>query len=131
MDGSDTNSYTLPPLNAVPDFTAGLVYGFTGSNHLDDFHTCLTDIDPLIKDAQKALEDIKSGKVIAGIKDIGDILFLLPDAVSGCTDPGIKSDLAAIEAWAAIFKQPLKLSKTVGKNWLMHGTEIKKNIAEE
>ncbi len=131
MGSSDANALTLPPLNAVPDFTAGLIYGFTGDQHLDELHTCMKDIDPIIKDAQKALEDIKSGKVVAGIKDVGDILWLLPDAVSGCTDPGIKTDIAAIEAWAAIFKQPIKLSKIVGKNWLMHGTEIKKNIEEE
>lgn len=131
LDESETNAYTLPPLNMVPDFTAGLIYGFTGSNHLDELHTCMKDIDPLIVDAQRALEDIKSGKVIAGIKDIGDIIFLLPDAVSGCTDPGIFVDIHTIEDWAVIFKQPLKLSKTVGKNWLMHGTEIKKTITEE
>jgi hypothetical protein len=41
----------LPPLNAVPEFTAGLIYGFTGTNHLDELNTCMKDVDPLIKDA--------------------------------------------------------------------------------
>ena len=36
-----TNNVTLPPLNLVPDFTAGLIYGFTGENHLDELRTCM------------------------------------------------------------------------------------------
>lgn len=122
---------TLPPLNAIPDFTAGLIYGFTGDQHLDELHTCMTDIDPLIKDAKKAIGDIKRGRVVAGIKDIGAIVLLLPDAFAGCTNPGIKTDIAAIEAWAEVFKHPLELSKIVGMNWLKHGTEVKKDIEEE
>lgn len=36
--------------------------------------------------------------------------------------------MATIMEWAAIFKQPTKLAKTVSKNWLFHGVEIKKDI---
>jgi len=42
----------LPPLNLVPDFAAGLIYGFTGDNHLDELRTCMKDIDPLVDDAE-------------------------------------------------------------------------------
>ena len=119
----------LPPLNAVPEFTAGLIFGFTGTNHLDELNTCMKDVDPLIKDVQTAFDDIKSGKLIAGIESIGNIFWLLPDAVSGCQ--GMDSDITAIETWAEIFKHPEALAKTVSKHWLFHGTEIKKEIAEE
>lgn len=119
----------LPPLNAVPDFTAGLIFGFTGDNHLDELRTCMTDVDPLIKDAQAALDDIKSGHVIKGMEDFGDIIWALPDAVSSCT--GVQDDLVAIEEWAAIFKQPTKLAKTVSKNWLFHGTEAKEHLVNQ
>jgi len=50
----------LPPLNAAPDFVAGLIYGFTGDNHLDELRTCMGDSDELAKDGQKALADIKA-----------------------------------------------------------------------
>jgi len=40
-------------------------------------------------------------------------------------------DIAAIEAWAQIFKQPKKLAETASKHWLFHGTAIKKDIAKE
>ena len=36
-----TESINLPPLNAVPDFTAGLIYGLTGHNHLAELQGCL------------------------------------------------------------------------------------------
>ena len=39
--------------------------------------------------------------------------------------------VAAIEEWATIFTEPTKLSKTVGKNWLLHGRTIKADIAKE
>jgi hypothetical protein len=117
------------PLNAVPDFTAGLIYGFTGDNNLDELRTCMTDVDPLIKDAQIALADIKSGKVIAGLESFGDIVWLLPDAVSSCT--GVDEDIATIMEWADIFKHPIALTEAVSKNWLFHGTEIKASIDEE
>ena len=31
---TEVSDVTIPPLNLVPDFTAGLIYGFTGDNHL-------------------------------------------------------------------------------------------------
>jgi hypothetical protein len=30
----------LPPVNAVPDFVAGLIYGLTGDNHLTELEKC-------------------------------------------------------------------------------------------
>lgn len=91
----------------------------------------MKDIDPMIKDVQAALVDIKAGNYIHGIESLGKVIIDLPDAVSSCTDPSLKTDIASIETWAVIFKQPLKLSKTVTKNWLMHGEDIKKHIAED
>lgn len=119
----------LPPLNLVPDFTAGLIYGFTGDNHLEELRTCMNDVDPLVKDAQQAIADIKALHLIKGVEDLGDIIWLLPDAVSACDN--MDDDMAAIMAWAEIFKHPAELTETVTKRWLFHGTEIKKEIAIE
>lgn len=127
--GPIETSFMLPPLNAAPDFAAGLIFGFTGDNHLDEMRTCMTDVDPLVNDAKAALADIKAGHVIKGIEDMGDIIFMLPDAVASCS--GMEDDIAAIEEWAAIFKQPTHLAKVVSKNWLFHGTEVKKDIADQ
>jgi len=37
-------------------------------------------------------------------------------------------DIAAIEDWATVFKEPTTLAKKVSKNWLFHGTEVKADI---
>lgn len=123
------NDLLLPPLNLVPDFTAGLIYGFTGDNHLDELRTCMKDINPLVDDAEQAIDDLKSLKFIEGVEDLGNIIWLLPDAVSSCDN--MDDDMTAIMAWADIFKHPTKLAKTVSKNWIFHGTQTKKDIASE
>ena len=43
------------PLNAAPEFVAGLIYGFTGTNHLDELSTCMTDGNKLIQDGNTAI----------------------------------------------------------------------------
>ena len=56
---TEVSDVTLPPLNLVPDFTAGLIYGFTGDNHLEELRTCMKDIDPLVDDVEQAITDLK------------------------------------------------------------------------
>ena len=119
----------LPPFNAAPDFVAGLIYGFTGDNHLDELRTCMTDADEILLDTQKALGDVKSLHLLQAAEDVGQVIWDLPDAVSGCQ--GLDGDMAEIEAWAAIFKDPVQLGKTVSKHWLFHGPAIKKDLAQQ
>ena len=40
-------------------------------------------------------------------------------------------DIAAIKAWAQIFKDPVALAETIGKRWLFHGMAVKADIAKE
>ena len=124
-----TNSVSLPPLNMVPDFVAGLIWGFTGDNHLGELQTCMKDGDKLVKDAQKALEDIKGFHVIQAVEDLGGLIYELPDVLADCQS--VDDDLAEIEAWAVIFKNPVQLAKVVSKNWLFHGPAIKKDITQQ
>ena len=116
----------LPDLTGVPEFAAGLLYGLTGNNHLDEIKVCMEDVDPLLQDAKIVLDDIKHLKFIKAGEEVGQIIWDLPDAFTSCT--GMDDDIAAIEEWAEIFKQPIKLSKIVSKNWLLHGVEIKEQI---
>jgi len=67
--------------------------------------------------------------LIHACEDFGAFIWDLPDAIAGCT--GMDEDIAAIEAWAEIFKQPETLAKTVSKHWLFHGPAIKKDINKE
>jgi len=40
-------------------------------------------------------------------------------------------DMAKIEDWAQVFTEPATLAKKVSKNWLLHGVQVKEDIAEE
>ena len=117
---------TLPDLTGVPDFAAGLVYGLTGDNHLDEIRHCFDGSASMLKHAEDALDDIKHLKLIKGAKDIGKVIWTLPDSFSSCQN--MDSDVAAIEEWADIFHHPIQLGELVTKRWLTHGEEIKHDI---
>ena len=122
----------LPPVDSVPDFTAGLIYGFTGNDHRAELEGCMSDISPIAEDAKKILADLKAIHILAAVKDIGNIFWLLPEAVSGCGElTALSDDIDVMLAWAEIFKSPTKAAKIASKNWLFHGVEIKKDIADE
>jgi len=45
------------------------------------------------------------------------------------TCKGMGTDITEIENWAKIFTHPTTLAATVGKNWLFHGSAIRKDIS--
>lgn len=71
---------SLPSPTAVADFTAGLVYGLTGDNHLDEIEACMQSTDPMRIDLMNAINDFKHLDFIAGLEDFGDIILQLPYA---------------------------------------------------
>merc|ERR1719232_2577791 len=115
----------LPPIDAIPEFTAGLIFGLTGDNHLKEIQHCMEVGQPLIDQAVSALDDFKHLHAISGLKHIGAIFWDLPDAFSTCT--GMDDDIHAIEAWSDIFHHPVKLAETVSEHWLTHGVQIKQD----
>ena len=114
-------------LLAVPDFIAGFIYGFTSENHMRELEMCYNGGTDLLDDVQIALTDIKDGAFLHGLEDIGHVLNHVPDTIANCKN--IDDDLAGIEAWASIFKEPVKLAEEAGKNWLVHQRKIKADIA--
>lgn len=83
---NDNQAANLPPIDqVVPDFTAGLIQGFTGNDHRKELEGCMTDLEPLATDAKNAFKDIKGLHFMHFAQDLGDIIWMLPDAVSSCT----------------------------------------------
>ena len=83
--GPIQEAYMLPPLDqVVPDFTAGLILGFTGNDHKDELELCMSDVEPIAEKAHAVLDDILGKHFIHAMQDIAGIFWLLPDAVSGC-----------------------------------------------
>jgi len=114
---------------AVPDFVAGFIYGMTGDNHLTEIEACYQGGSQIVTDSQTAIGDFEAGDYFKGIMDAGKAWNEVGSAMTTCQ--GMDDDITAIEAWAQIFTEPEKLSKTVAKRWLFHGSKIKADIAKE
>ena len=116
-------------LMAVPDFIAGMVFGFTGDNDLTEIEACYAGGASTVTDAKTLLQELECGDyfhaMILGTKLWEEVL------ASMATCEGMGDDLARIGAWATIFEQPVRLSETAGKNYLLHGRAFKKDIAAE
>jgi len=116
-------------LMAVPDFVAGLIYGFTGDNDLEELEACYNGGIQVQTDAMDLLNDLENLDVINAYKHVNALKADIKDATTKCT--GMDEDIARIEAWAEIFTNPKELTVTVSKNWLLHKRAIKKDIAQE
>ena len=114
---------------AAPDFIAGFMYGMTGVNHLTEIEACYQGGQQIVTDAHTAWVEGTSGDWFKAIRDAGTAWNEIGSAMTTCQ--GMDEDVASIEEWATIFTEPTKLSKTVGKNWLLHGRTIKADIAKE
>ena len=111
---------------AAPDFVAGFIYGMTGDNHLTEIEACYNGGYQIVKDSQTALAEFKAGQYFAGLKEAGFVWSEVDSSLITCK--GMSDDIAAIELWSQIFTDPAKLSKTVAKNWLLHGSKIKADV---
>lgn len=113
----------------IPDFIAGLLYGFTGDNQLSEIESCYTGGETIVTDAEALVNDLTHGNFIKAIDDNAAFAESLSDALHSCT--GMEDDFARIKAWGEIFTEPAKLAETVGKHWLLHKRHIKKTIQKE
>ena len=129
---SSANGVDLPPVASVPDFTAGLIFGFTGNDHRVELEGCMGDISPIVDDAKAFLDDLKHFNPLHVVEDIGEIVWILPDAVKSCGElEALQADLAVIETWAKQLESPAAAAKVASKNWLFHGVHIKSDVATE
>jgi len=116
---------------AVPDFAAGFVYGMVGDNHLKEFETCFQSSEQLMPYINDFISDLEAFHIISAFENFEKFLFHFQMDVQPCKGKALTDDVAAIEQWAAIFKEPTTLVETLGKHWLIHQKAIKKDIASE
>lgn len=113
----------------IPDFVAGLIYGFTGDNQLEEIEACYHGGQDVITYAEALWDDLSHGNFVKAIDDNAKFATALDDALHDCTT--LDGDIARIKAWGEIFTEPVELAETVGKHWLLHKRHIKKEIAQE
>lgn len=120
----------FPPVDPfVPDFTAGLIKGFTGNDHRAQLDGCMTDLDPLASDIWEALGDMKHFHIFKMAGDLGKFIWMLPDAVKTCGElTALSEDLSSMLDWAKLLKDPEHVAAVAAKHWVFHGTEIKADM---
>ena len=108
---------------AIPDYVAGLVYGLTGDNQLDEFEKCFTASDEIKAMGVQIYNEFAGDEIIQAFEDIGNLASMIPPLMTTCSTD-LQDDLNEISEWAAIFKHPGDLLERVGKNWLVYHFQI-------
>jgi hypothetical protein len=101
----------------------------TGENHLTEFATCYKGGNNLAKEAVDAFSKIRHGHVIAGAKEASAVFAQFPDALKDCKN--MQDDIAAVQQWAKMFKDPMHLAHLVTKHAIVHEAEIAKDVKIE
>ena len=83
----------------------------------------------MVEEIEAGIADIKKGGTdndIQAALQFALAVTQIPQALNTCK--GMGDDLAAIESWASIFKDPAKLAKKLALHYAMHKSEIKADI---
>merc|ERR1712060_650781 len=112
----------------LPKMAAGFAYGMVGDNHLSEFEACYAGVQPLEGFLMNALNDLEQFHIIAAMKEFEKFVYHFQLDVAPCHH--MSDDVAAIEAWAQIFKNPTQLVETATKHYLLHKKHIKTDIAD-
>lgn len=93
------------------DFVAGFVYGMTTDNDLTALEACFTTEEQsamlMYSEIEAGIADIHVGgwdHDVQAAFEFGLVALQIPQLLHGCA--GVSTDISAIEAWAAIFKDP-------------------------
>ena len=123
---------SVATLNGIPikpedvaQFVTGLLDGLVQDNDFEKIAPCLKDQEVLAPELVEVIDDLKKKDImdiIKGITVVGKMLSTVETDLTDCA--GMKPDLLRIKAWAVIFKQPIKLFRTMFTNTLMNMDKI-------
>jgi hypothetical protein len=94
-----------------------------------DIEHCIQDGEKIITDVEHAYSHLKTKdakKIIEGLKDIGDALMAVKSAMTDCKD--IEKDWKKLEEMALVFSNPQSAVVHIGKDIIVHGHDIFKEI---
>jgi len=111
------------------EIVEGVLKGALDAEGFDDISHCIQDVETVVTDAEAAVKDFKAGgvdNVIAGIKEVSEILKVVKTGMSDCSH--IKADWKKLEAMSAIFMSPTSFAYHVGKDLLINRKDIYREI---
>ena len=107
----------------------GVFIGALKAEGLDDITHCFTDVEQFGEDVYDAIKDFKQGGfngIKNGIEHVGQALI---DVSKGFTDcSSIAKDITKIEAMAEIFASPYTFAWHIGKDLVVNGVDIYRDI---
>ena len=118
-------------LMAVPDFIAGLLYGFTEVNNLTEIESCYEGGKKDIDLFNTALQDLEQGDITKATLALAKAMHNLSDDVDACKMTSMADDLHAVELWADIFLHPVKLVEVATEHYYLHKIGISRDIKHE
>jgi len=127
-----TNDKATTHVPATPHDIAKVIEGVIKGAvdaEFSDLDKCVDDgvgIIEYVWDAVKKFKSENPDEVIKGIKDIGVILETAGAALTDCKD--IKADLSKLTEMAAYFSNPETAVVHIGKDIMVHGVDIIKEI---
>ena len=98
---------------------------------LPQIEQCLTNAESLEAEITNAISDISKGDlqdIIKAVQEIGQIIKELPDDLDQCKD--IQGDVDKIEAWAAVFTNPVELVTKLTKNLLANWSKVSADVTQ-
>lgn len=117
----------MMPVYAAPEFAAGFLYNFVKENDLQKIEACYQGGETDFAIVENAIKDFMAGDKASGIAELKNFAAALPGLLTTCK--GSESDIQAIEAWAAIFKDKTALVAKIAKAELLHHRAMTKDIA--
>ena len=97
-----------------------------GDNHLAEFEGCYSGVTPLWTILETAIADVEAFHIFGAIKEFEKFVYHFQADAAPCLT--LSDDIAAVEAWALIFKNPTSLVATVTKHYLLHKRNVTADI---
>jgi hypothetical protein len=82
----------------------------------------------MVPQIEKIIADFEAGLITQAVEELVLLAKDVPTLLGDCKN--MDEDIAAVEAWSAIFSDKAKLVAVVTKNYLLHKRAVKADIAD-
>mmetsp|Transcript_38405 Transcript_38405/g.52130 ORF Transcript_38405/g.52130 Transcript_38405/m.52130 type:complete len:360 (-) Transcript_38405:104-1183(-) len=116
---------------ASAELIAGIIYGVTEKNDLEQIDTCLADADEFVSDILLGihmLEKMDFVDLINGFSLLGATVAEIPNYLYQCAQ--IKPDLMEFEQWLTAFEHPKELAPVIEANIKRHLAALTLDLAK-
>lgn len=116
---------------AAAELMAGVIYGVTEKNDLEQIDTCLQDADEFVSDILlgiSMLEKMDFVDLINGFSLLAATVGEIPHYLYDCSQIG--DDLQDFEAWLSVFEHPVELEPVIEANIKKHLPALTLDLAK-